>query len=184
MMPGFILRTVRLGGQCLNWRGAGIIRRWTRSSQRGVTLWAQAEAVTLTCEPSIVFSRPLEKQAAEVSGGKSGEAVDRVAGGGSQRSSKPCCTRASPADSEALGRRMSRPSLGAGGIHIPRSGPQPSAAHVSGGNVSSLAGPGASLRHPGLKATIKAGVLLLVPAPGMMSPSANLKPAFPPRQRN
>lgn len=53
---------------------------------------------------------------------------------------------------------MSKPSLGAGrrwgGIQIPRSGPQHSAAHVSGGNVSSLAGPDASLKHPGLKDTL------------------------------
>lgn len=70
MMPGFILPTVRLGGQCLNWRGAEIIRRWTRPSQRGVTIWAQTEAVTLTPEPSIVFSRLLKKLAAEVSGKK------------------------------------------------------------------------------------------------------------------
>lgn len=34
----------------------------------------------MTCEPSIVFSRLLKKQAAEVSGEKSGEALDRVAG--------------------------------------------------------------------------------------------------------
>lgn len=100
MMPGFIFRTVRLGGQCLNWRGTGILRRWTRSPQRGgVTIWGQTEAVTLTCEPSIVFSRLLKKEAAEVSGGreKSGEALDRVAGGGSQSPSKSCRTRASTA---------------------------------------------------------------------------------------